>query len=203
MWSQWTQKILCVAAVFFVAGNFTSKAEAQLRDVTNNRSLRITYDGHIYLRLPHMDVALSGLPTMPGYSEDQRARVIYRNNQGSFWDGNRFYLSPSYRYGLVTRNDRSQHYIGELQGQWPPVDEVRPGELRTAGRAGLVDARTALQPAGAPLALAPNRSPLPLPNLPPIPYPPKKVLPKAETQKEFVNESNNDAFLGPVPKKAK
>lgn len=200
MGSHWKRTLFFLATFCLLVGRLD--AQPWRRDVSNNQSVRITYDGRIYLRHPNFDVALNGIPTLPGYVEDDRARVIFRNNQGSFWDGNRFFLSPSYRYGLVTRNDRTQHYIGQWRGQWPPVDGMEP--VPTA-RPGVTETVGNLPTSGIPLALVPDRSPLPLPNLPPMPYPPKKPLAKRPPAPptKTVEEPQNDAFLEPAPKKLK
>lgn len=163
------------------------------RDVpTGTHRVRITYDGHIYLRMPNYDIALTGTPTLPGYTADERARVIFRNNQGSFWDGNRFFLSPSYRYGLVTQYDRSQHFIGSWRDQWPPI----PRRTDTVGLTSSLSEPSAEIPR---FVAAPNRSPVPLPSLPPIPYPPKKPKASAASSSDAQKPAVNDAFLEPDP----
>lgn len=129
--------------------------------------VRITYGGRVYLSLPNYDVALTGTPGLPGQPADDRARVIFRNGEGMYWDGDRFFVHPDYHYELVTRQYYSQHFISEQPGQWPPTGEMVTVEPSAPER-------PAESSRGGTIAATPDRSPVPLPNLPPMPYPPEK-----------------------------
>ncbi|MCP4192059.1 MAG: hypothetical protein GY768_15715 [Planctomycetaceae bacterium] len=66
-----------------------------------------TYGGDLYIRFPNYDIRLQGAGSRQFDVNPYRtlgAPVVFRNNQGMFWNGAAGFISPNYPCYLVTKN---------------------------------------------------------------------------------------------------
>ncbi|MEZ6120043.1 MAG: hypothetical protein R3C28_26220 [Pirellulaceae bacterium] len=121
-WLRRLRAFSCFAILFAV----TTVANAQMQTagncppacgrpwLANNRRVQLTYSGNVYYHFPNYTVATNTLPFFPGERgrpssrEALGGRVIYFNDEGMSWDGNQFFVHPSYPYELATGHFYSQ-----------------------------------------------------------------------------------------------
>lgn len=69
--------------------------------------ITITYGGDVSIRFPNYDLHLVGAAARPFGINPLRsnsAPLVFRNNEGMYWDGSSGFINPNYPYDLLVKN---------------------------------------------------------------------------------------------------
>ena len=100
--------------------------------------LQKTYNGRVYLRFPNYTVYATHAPQTVAdaiHGQGRGNSIVYRNNQGLAWDGQRYFEHPAYRREIVTRNHLANRTLPNNVVRQPlPIITVLPPPLSTPPR---------------------------------------------------------------------
>ncbi|MDG2383631.1 MAG: hypothetical protein P8N76_18305 [Pirellulaceae bacterium] len=88
-----------------------------------------TYGGDLYVRFPNYDIHFQGVASNQYGVNPYRtlgAPVVFRNNQGMFWNGAAGFISPNYPCYLVTKNRYALLSVGSPETTLRPKPKTYP-----------------------------------------------------------------------------
>lgn len=101
------RRIICGLFAGSILALFCFSSPSVGQDVNEGHSIIRTYGGDLVIRFPNYDLHVVGAASRDfGVNPARRngAPLVFRNNEGMFWDGAGAFISPNYPYHLVTKD---------------------------------------------------------------------------------------------------